>query len=309
MVDILLGTYQGAKYLEAQIDSILAQTITGWTLYIHDDGSTDGTPDIVAAYAQRHPGRIVVLPDLPHGPGAAGNFMALLSKSQGRYAMFCDQDDCWHPDKIAVTLREMEGGEAAYGHGCPLLVHTDLALVNREGEPIAPSFFQYRHLSKKANTLNKLLCQNNVTGCTVMVNAPLRALLCERAPERVAMHDWWAAITAAAFGHVLYVDRATIDYRQHGGNQVGARQARPGQRAAEALEDSGATRRSMEVTYRQARDFLACYGDILPEGQEACVRRYADLPAKGKLCRMAAILRHGYTKQSIPWLLGQLIFC
>lgn len=70
--------------------------------------------------------------------------------------------------------------------------------------------------------LNRLLMQNVATGCTVMINRPLLELALP-IPDAAIMHDWWLALVAAAFGKIGTVHEATVLYRQHGGNDTGAR--------------------------------------------------------------------------------------
>ena len=122
-VAILMATYNGSKYLPHQIDSILKQHYTNWTLYVQDDLSTDNTPEILAAYAKRD-ARIKVV-DNQEKLGAKRNFMTLMEKVEADYYMFSDQDDEWLPEKILVTMKKMmeEENEAPEK---PVIVHTDL---------------------------------------------------------------------------------------------------------------------------------------------------------------------------------------
>ena len=99
-----MATYNGAKYLREQIDSILSQTNDQWHLYIHDDGSKDGTVEILNDYATRCPETVTVL-DYPSQDGALQNFMSLLEKVEADYYMFSDQDDVWFPEKIEKQVQ------------------------------------------------------------------------------------------------------------------------------------------------------------------------------------------------------------
>ena len=103
MIDILLATYNGAAYIREQIDSILQQTVADWHLLVHDDGSTDGTVDIVREYVQTDK-RIRLVEDGERHLGVAKNFLHLLKYSTAEYAMFCDQDDIWIDNKVEVML-------------------------------------------------------------------------------------------------------------------------------------------------------------------------------------------------------------
>lgn len=221
LIDILLATCNGAPWLAEQLDSLLAQTETDWRLLVHDDGSDDATPDILRDYQQRYPSQIHWLEDGVRCGSARDNFHHLMQHSGAGYVMFCDQDDVWDRDKIAVTLARMREVEAAHP-GVPVLVHTDLRLVDAVGQPMHPSMFGFQCLPRSLPRLEQRLVQNNVTGCTVMLNhQALQVSLPMDA--RAMMHDWWAACRVLqAGGAVDLLERCTIDYRQHGRNSVGA---------------------------------------------------------------------------------------
>lgn len=104
-VAILMATYNGERYLVEQIESILSQTETDWTLYIQDDGSKDNTLDIIRQYAEGD--KIVFVDSGLTRQGACLNFMSLLNKVESRYYMFCDQDDVWLPEKIELSMERM----------------------------------------------------------------------------------------------------------------------------------------------------------------------------------------------------------
>ncbi|MBR4154305.1 MAG: glycosyltransferase [Paludibacteraceae bacterium] len=109
-VAILMATYNGAKYLREQIDSLFVQTYRDWTLYIQDDGSKDATLDIIKEYSDE---RIVLVDVGLTRQGAGMNFMSLLNMVESEYYMFCDQDDVWFEDKMEKELarmKEIEGG-------------------------------------------------------------------------------------------------------------------------------------------------------------------------------------------------------
>ena len=98
-IAILMATYNGAKYLREQIDSLLAQTCQDWHLFIHDDGSSDDTMSIVNQYIETHPDKITIL-DYPSQGGACKNFLSMLEQVDSSYYTFCDQDDVWLPSWI-----------------------------------------------------------------------------------------------------------------------------------------------------------------------------------------------------------------
>lgn len=220
-IDILLGTYNGEHYLRQQVESLLAQTITDWRLLIRDDGSQDATPSIISEYAAQYPGKILQVKDDAGNLGVAQNFGRLMEASEASYVMFCDQDDRWYPDKIALTLNAMKEMEAQYGKDVPLMVHSDARLVDENMQPTHPSFHRALSHDMEHIALAHELVQNTAHGCTMMMNRPLiqRTL---PMPEQARMHDMWVHLLALALGHSMYLDVATLDYRQHGKNVIGA---------------------------------------------------------------------------------------
>jgi glycosyltransferase involved in cell wall biosynthesis len=220
-IDILLATYNGEKYIRDQIDSILKQSYSNFRLIVRDDGSTDGTKAILEEYVKKCPGHVVLLEE-NRNLGVKGNFSRLMEASQAPYILFCDQDDHWLEHKVEVTLNKMRELETLHGAHSPLLVHTDLIVANEKLVPIHHSFWRYAKLFPyKARSLNRLLVQNAVTGCTTMINKPL-LLKSSPIPNEAIMHDWWVALVAAAFGQIGIVDVPTLYYRQHGKNSLGA---------------------------------------------------------------------------------------
>lgn len=308
MIDILLAAYNGEKYLSQQIDSILAQSDSEWHLYICDDGSDDRTYDIALDYARRYPERITAQKNEAPSGSACANFMGMLKRSRAEYVMFSDQDDFWQPDKIRLTLEKMKEMEQAYGD-CPLLVHTDMEIVDSELNRISPSFVRFQGLNPKCDTLNRLLCQNNVTGCTVMMNRALAELVRDAPAADMLMHDWWIALTATAFGRIGFVDKPLSKYRQHGGNQLGAVNNGSLSGAARIVKERLRTKKRVSVTYRQARSFNAYYKNVLPEENKKILNIYTDIPLCNKTARICKLIRYGFLKQNFMAAVGQLMFC
>ncbi len=308
MIDILLATYNGGRFLREQLDSLLRQTEQDFRVLTQDDGSKDETPGILKEYADAHPGKIRLVLGFAHEKSPKGNFMSLLSESTSEYVMFSDQDDVWDDDKIALTLLTMREGEKKYGAACPLLVHTDLRVSDVELKSIAPSFWRYQKLDVNPK-LSRVLAQNSITGCTMMINRALAKLMIKAPAEDMLMHDWWAALCAASMGHILAVDKPTISYRQHGKNQLGATGVDVVRDVKKAAGNEAAMKRRLSDTFRQAESFLNCYKDVLPADVVETIRRYAVLPQKGKAGRTYSLIRYGHLKKGFFRCLGQLYYC
>ncbi len=316
-VVILMATYQGEKYLEEQLRSIIAQDYPNWHLFVRDDGSTDGTLLLLSLYANHYPERITVCCNEVN-MGGTKNFLTLLQEAalQGAvpqggaapqkdgertYFMFCDQDDSWHPDKLRLTLARMKQLEARYGADVPALVFTDARVVDEGMEEFAPSFFGLAHYDMKKRTLPHLLMENMVIGCTSMMNGALAALV-EKVPENARYHDWWMALLAAAFGHTSYLPAATIDYRQHGNNVVGAK--RFGSYVKQRMGKLSEQKATLRANYRQAEEFYGLYKEKLPERVAAQLDTFLSLPKENLFRRRVDALRGGYLKSGIARNIG-----
>lgn len=219
-IDILLGTYNGSTYLDAQIQSLQRQTITDWRLLIRDDDSSDDTQARLTDWAAREP-RITVLRDDLGNLGFNANFYHLLKQSQAPYVMFCDQDDCWLDQKIERTWAALRTQEALTP-GLPLLAHCDSTVTDHTLHPI-----QARLVAPwaRGEGLASALFANPVQGSTLMMNGALRQLLLRQPPQ--THFDFQAALIAEATGKRVFVDEALMLYRQHPHNALGSAQKTP----------------------------------------------------------------------------------
>lgn len=304
-IEVLMATYNGERYVAQQIDSLLAQSFQSFRLVIRDDGSTDNTREVIGAYAARYPERISVCPD-HHNLGVIGNFSTLLEKSQAPYVMLCDQDDVWLPQKIANTLKAFKQLETNYGAETPLLLHTDLVVVDESLAVIAPSFLEQSRLQTGHN-FGRLLVKNNVTGCTAALNRALIRRAIPIPPESL-MHDWWLALVGAAFGQVSYMPRREILYRQHAGNVAGqinynwayiSRKFGAGWRANR--------RRGILRTIKQAELFRDRYYRNLPANYQRILDAFISMENEGFFKKRINLLRYGLRDASFVRTLGMLI--
>jgi len=229
-IAILLPTYNGAQYLQEQLDSLFAQDYENFLIVTRDDGSSDASADIIGKNAARSPEHFHIVESDGENIGACAGFSILmeyvLDKQEDLgfdavYMMFCDQDDVWHRNKVSQSIAALQALEKRYPfRAC--LVHSDLRVVNETLEPIANSFFTYQGLRPKKRSFARFLVSNSVTGCTAIVNEKLAAMATP-IPKQAIMHDWWLALLSAAFGHIETIDAPLIDYRQHQQNTVGAK--------------------------------------------------------------------------------------
>lgn len=228
LVDILLATYNGSKYLSEQIDSILEQTHRNFRILVSDDGSSDDTLSILLRYKELLGEKLVILPNPAVGQGVIRNFenlmRASLSDGLAPWSVFSDQDDVWLPGKIAASLKEMIRIESGDGGSVPCLVHSDLTVVDANLKVLSPLFSRYQLMDPAQCTPLSLLSVNQVTGCTMMVNRALLKMALPL-PTETIMHDWWCGLISSS-GRRFFIETPLILYRQHGSNQVGAKDRR-----------------------------------------------------------------------------------
>ncbi|MDQ3310444.1 MAG: glycosyltransferase, partial [Gemmatimonadota bacterium] len=264
------------------------------------DGSTDSTVEAVQAFAEEDE-RIRLLEGGGTRLGALGGFAWLLEHAApgAEYVMFCDQDDVWLPNKIADTLSAMQKAEADAAPGTPVLVHTDLTVVDEQLGVIDESLWSYQGIQPELDTLDRLLIQNCVTGCTAMINGPLREKAGTVPPEAV-MHDWWLTLVASCFGRIVRLSNPTILYRQHGRNDTGAKRHQHGtiDKTITAYSALGERGRAIRRIAAQGEDFLRRYrAQLTPRSRtliEGAVEHLAfrtSLPERRRYRRVGPISR------------------
>lgn len=218
MIDILLATYNGEKYLKEQIDSILNQTYKNINLIISDDASKDGTREILKEYEEKDK-RIKVFYQ-ENNLGYVKNFEFLLKQVQSNVFMLSDQDDFWMPQKVEKTYEALKNNDADLAFG-------DLEVVDQNLNTIYPSFNDFMKLSRKIKKyinsykLNYLYCC--VTGCTVMLKKKwISKIIPIPKDSKHLIHDHWIGIIVGVNnGKSVYIPEKYIKYRQHGDNQIG----------------------------------------------------------------------------------------
>lgn len=214
-IAILLSTYNGAKFLGEQLESIRKQTNQIWQLYIRDDGSSDDTVAIIKDYCRKDKRIHWINEFKQQNVGVKESFIRLLIHVQADYYVFCDQDDFWLPNKVQLTF---DGMDLKFKK--PQLVFTDLRLVDESLQELNSSALRHVDVNRWIEP-NNLFFDNVVTGCTVMINDALKQVAVPVVAGEIVMHDWWLALLATQMGRVKYIEQATILYRQHSGNQVG----------------------------------------------------------------------------------------
>lgn len=207
-VQVLMSTYNGARYIEEQLASIYAQQGVDVSLIVRDDGSSDATLSILERECAD--GRLSWYNGA--NKGAAMSFWDLvLNAPTAEFYAFCDQDDYWDSDKLKVAVEAIK----EYGD-IPALYFCQTRLVDKDLNEI-PSVKISPLL-----TYGEALMYQFVGGCTMVFNDALRKQLVKYTPSFIRMHDVWVYDVALAIGaHVYFDANAHISYRQHGDNAVG----------------------------------------------------------------------------------------
>jgi glycosyltransferase involved in cell wall biosynthesis len=215
-VAILLGTFNGARFLRSQLESIERQGFTNWRLFASDDGSRDETWEILREFQSRQsPGKVI----LKQGPrsGFVGNFLSLVCDDDidATYYAFSDQDDIWYPDKLTRALGRLGVIPASR----PALYCSRTQLIDEAGKAIG-----FSPLFSRRPSFTNALVQSLAGGNTMVFNEGARQILRDAgAGVSVPAHDWWIyqAVTSAG-GDVLYDHSPSVCYRVHAANAIGS---------------------------------------------------------------------------------------
>jgi len=219
---ILLATFNGAKWLDEQLESIVNQSHPNWKLYISDDASTDGTPELLKRWRSRFPDKITLFFQ-PRNLGHQRNFEFLLSRPKEPYLFFCDQDDIWATDKLSRQLELLRDQENRQSSSQPLGVFSDLTLISEDGRLLHRSFWKYQKIGPEmVKSLSTMMICNVVTGCTMGINRAAANLCLGKTIDLT--HDHWTALQILkSGGSLVWLDAPLVAYRQHESNSVGAR--------------------------------------------------------------------------------------
>lgn len=294
MVEIVMASYNGEKYIKEQLDSIFLGNGQDFLLHVYDDGSTDNTGKILREYKKEYPNRLI-LHFNRENKGAFRNFMEGFMNTKSDYVMFADQDDVWLPGKLMRTLKYMKYCEKKRGSDCPVTVFTDAIVTDADLCKTAPSFQTLSKYRTDRRSLSGLLMENKLMGCTMMMNKRVREYIW-KLPEKARMHDWWIGLVTAAFGYIGYLDEPSLLYRQHGDNGVGSKDYMG--YLVDRFLSPVKQKEALRDTVRQAQEFLLIYGDKLSEKQRESLEDFAGLYDMGWIKRRKTVWKHGFLKST-----------
>jgi glycosyltransferase involved in cell wall biosynthesis len=212
-VAILLCTYNGGRFLGAQLDTLMAQSGHAFSLWVSDDGSSDDTLAIVERYRSNF-SELSLLQG--PGQGCVANFLSLVADPavEGEFYAYCDQDDLWYQGKLQRALAALDDLPA----GIPGLYCARTRLIDEDGVDLGMS-----PLFARQPGFQNALLQNIGGGNTMVMNAAARSLLAQAGPLPVVSHDWWTyMLVSGAGGQVIYDPEPVLSYRQHSSNVIGS---------------------------------------------------------------------------------------
>lgn len=255
-IDILMATYNGEKYLVEQLDSIINQTYHNWNLLIRDDNSTDKTLEIIQNYHKKDK-RIKILKDNKGNLGIVRNFEELLKSSESEFIMFSDQDDIWVENKLDMYLKMIE---KIKNKG--FMIHSDAILFDKNKSNILKDTF----ISKKAinKGLENVFFNYFVQGATILISKEIKNFILPF-PKEVYLHDRYIHLISELFFERIFVNKALIYYRQHGDNQIGAKNTIRELLSKRYFDERD--RQLIKIIYNK-------YGSLLTEDKKKLIEEY-----------------------------------
>lgn len=286
-VAILMGTFNGARFLRLQLDSIVSQHYADWSVFCSDDGSTDSTREIIRSYQSSFElGRFC----LREGPrqGFVANFLSMVADSEieGDFFAFADQDDVWRPDKLAYAVSALK----ALPSDIPAVYCGRTELIAESGEVLGCSL-----LDDVLPAFGNALIQNVASGNTMVFNAAARDVLMRAGDDvDVFAHDWWLYLAVMAVGgSVLFDLTPRVRYRQHDRNQIGATMTLAGLLRRTRLDRNG----HLQSTFRRNRLALERIRGEMTVENLRLLDQAEQLTQSNPFCRVRAFLRLPFKRQ------------
>ena len=324
MIEILLATYNGERFLPEQIESITSQSFKDYYILASDDNSSDCTFEILRSYESVLGEKIKVVRS--NTRSAKENFYNLLDMADAEYIALCDQDDFWESDKLEKSLKAIQRLEKRYGKETPILVHSDLEIVDEnlnsqnkkmseltginEAIKYAKKESKYLYTISTEKSFSRYLVENNITGNTVIINKALLDIY--KRPEVSFMHDWWLGLIAFTFGKVGFLNECLVKYRQHESNELGAKN--PLELHNIKKRNKKKIRENYDCMFTQVEEFLRLYKDELGKSRSAdtyfahkYLNAFANMKSKNRVSKIRDILKYSFFKSSKILTIGEML--
>lgn len=285
-VNVLISTYNGAEFIEEQLDSIASQDYSKINIYIRDDGSRDSTIKIIKNFPHKY--RIKNLIE-GENYGIFKSFMSLLRDCDpdAGYFAFCDQDDVWFKNKISRAVNAIE---ACSDQSSPTLYFSRAVIADKNLKQIGicqnPRFI----------SLQSALVENIAQGSTILMNQAARNLLVKVVPDNLNFHDWWCYLVLCALGKIIYDPDPCMYYRKHNSNISYGN-------FGWFSKYSGRIRRFANneriICFSQAQKLLEIFDGILDSDKKVIIKRFNQIPCNSLCKRLPLLFFNKYKKQNI----------
>ncbi len=295
-IAILLCTYNGARFLPLQLKSYEGQDFADWRLYVSDDGSQDGTLQLLADFQSRHGASRIQIRQGPR-QGFVANFLSLLCDSaiKADYYAPSDQDDVWDAHKLSRACELLSDAPADR----PVVYCARTRLIDEQGVEIGLSTY-YR----KAPHFRNALAQSLAGGNTMVLNEVTRRLLMQAGPGvSVASHDWWIYLLVTAVGGtILYDNVPSVSYRMHGRNVIGSNESAFAKVLRARLMWQGRYKSWAEMNVAA----LERIEDLMTEENRRTFDLFRQARKRSLVPRVCGLMRSGIYRQSLLGDLGLL---
>lgn len=220
-VAVLIATYNGEQFLKEQLESILSQTYKNFKIYISDDSSSDSTAEILKYYKTKYPQKVFYSVN-EKNIGFVKNFEKLIFECKEEYIALADQDDIWYAQKLEKQIEQIKKLEAAYV-SMPMLINSDLEMIDKKGKITNSSYFRFRgyKLKNDRKDLGHALGPSGIMGNTLLFNWQLRNIVLPF-PDTLDVHDYWIGLNCELFGKRKTLSEPLIKYRIHEKNYSNA---------------------------------------------------------------------------------------
>ena len=258
-VNVLISSYNGEKYIREQIESIKAQTYDNIKIYVRDDGSSDGTIDILKEYESTGDIELIVGENVRWGK----SFMILLEvATEGDYWAFCDQDDVWFPEKIQWAVEWMKSRDRQK----PLLFHGSYELTNEDMTETTGIYTVPEYAFDFRRSLTDCLYQ----GFSIVLNRPLRELMLQGDKDVITSHDGWACLLITKFGESFFDPRIASKHRRLENSMSGGNLSSKIKWFFDTMKNGSSDIKGC------AQEFVRLFGDSLITDDEKMVNLFAN---------------------------------
>ena len=301
MIDILLATYNGEKYISQQIYSIISQTYSDWRLIIHDDGSTDSTVEIIMKFVNMD-SRIIFIDDKVKCGSPCSNFMHLLQFTTTEHIMFCDQDDIWLDNKIEVSI---ELFTKKYGNPVDrpvvLFVNSYIWAPNSGIQGVTT----HRYTSE----IREFVFWNGgIQGCASIFNKKSVCYLLQMDPKYLAMHDHALQLVCVCLGSVYFENLPLMLYREHPHQVTGKTPSSPFSGIKNIVKNSQIS--VVDIKHYDAIKYFFCkFSHVLDQEHYLIITEYLEMKNKNRFNKVYNVIRKRFSKNnSTLYLILKIIF-